>query len=298
MTFLNFDAALISSIVVYALLAFSVQVPLRAGVFSLGGIGCFAVGGYTTAILSIHGVPTPLALVAGVALGGVVSFLLALVLVRLRSLYLAMATVAFVIIVGVVAANAGDLTGGSLGLFAVPGSIGLGTIEIIGIAVALLLFALERYVSGRSVVVAREDEDLANSLGIDIGRQRRMMFAVSGMLGGLAGGCHVLTVATIAPETAGFSMIILVLTMVILGGFGTWVGAAIGAVVLTWLPLEISSLGDWWPVIYGLMLTVMAVYAPAGIVGLLSRPTRWLRHSLPRPRSTPQPNEVSIGGDT
>jgi len=298
MTFFNFDSSLIASIVVYVLLAYSVQVPLRAGVFALSGIGCFAIGGYTTAILTIEGAPLVLALVAGVLLSAGVSLLLALVLVRLNSLYLAMATVAFVVIIGVIAANAGDLTGGAIGLFAVPVSLGLWPVEILVVVVSLLLVALERYVSGRSILVAREDEELAHSLGINIASQRRMVFVVSGMLGGLAGGCHVLTVASIAPETAGFSMIILVLTMVILGGFGTWAGAALGAAILTWLPLELASVGHWWPVIYGLVLTGMAVYAPAGLAGLLSRLFRGIRRTLLRRSNAPRTREVSVGGDS
>lgn len=297
MTFFNLDSSLIASIVVYVLLAYSVQVPLRAGVFSLSGVGCFAIGGYATAILSIEGVPLVPALVAGVLLSAGVSFLLALVLVRLNSLYLAMATVAFVVIVGVIAANAGDLTGGGIGLYGVPASLGLWPIEILVVGVSLLLVALERYVSGRSILVAREDEELAHSLGIDIGSQRRMVFVVSGMLGGLAGACHVLTVASIAPETAGFAMIILVLTMVILGGFGTWAGAALGAAILTWLPLELASVGHWWPVIYGFVLAAMAVYAPAGLAGLLSRPVRGLRRAFLRRSDVPR-KEVSVGGDS
>lgn len=261
------NATLIQNILIYALLAFSIQVALRTGIFSLAGIGFYAIGSYTAALLVKKGWTTGLAILAAVALTVVVGYLLAVLLVRLRDLYLAMATFAFDLMVGVVAANWSGVTGGALGVTAIPLVIGTLAIFLSVVVAAALLTLMERGVIGRTMVAIREDEELAQSNAIDTRRYRRFTFVISCVLGCLAGAFHALLFGVIEPTDAGFSLVVLALTMVIIGGFGSWFGALVGAFLLTWLPLRLSSFGDWWPLVYGVVMIVIATWAPGGLLG-------------------------------
>jgi branched-chain amino acid transport system permease protein len=262
------NETLIQNILIATLLAFSVQVALRAGIFSLAGIGFYAIGSYAAAILVKHGMAAVIAIAIALVLSGVLSYALALLLVRLRDLYLAMATVAFDLMVGVVALNWGALTGGSLGLFAIPVAVTTGSMAITVAVVAGLLFLMEHGTMGRTLETIREDEELAQSFAVDTRRYRRLAFVVSGMLGALSGCFHALLFNSITPGDAGFELIVLALTMVIIGGFGSWVGALAGAILITWLPLKLTSFGEWWNAVYGAVMIVAATFIPGGLYGV------------------------------
>jgi len=73
---------------------------------------------------------------------------------------------------------------------------------------------------------------------------------------------------------AGFDLIVLALTMVIIGGFGSWRGALVGAILLTWIPLKLTSIGEWWDVVYGALMIFVATFAPGGLFGLWRDLTR------------------------
>ncbi|MDB5910801.1 MAG: hypothetical protein JWP34_4915 [Massilia sp.] len=256
---------------VYALVAFSVQVALKAGTFSLASIGFYGISSYTAADLVKHGWPSAFGIGAGVVLAGVIAWLLALLLVRLKDLYLGMATIAFDLMVGVVALNWVSVTGGPAGLYSIPMTVTAGHMVAVLVVVAGLLTLLQRGTIGRTLEVIREDGRLAVTAGIDVRRYQRFAFVLSGMLGALAGGLHALAFSTINPEDASFSFIILALAMVIIGGFGSWVGALAGAIVLAYLPLKLTAIGNSWPVIYGTAMVLVATYLPGGLHALVKR---------------------------
>lgn len=265
------NQTLIQVVAVYALLAFSVQIALKAGTFSLASVGFYGVGSYAAAYLAKHDWPTVGAVAAGVMLSVAAAWLLALLLVRLRDLYLGMATVAFDLIVGVVAVNWTSVTGGAAGLYAIPIRVGATTMTVVVLAVIVLLAMLQAGTIGRTLDVAREDEQLALTVAIDVRRYQRFAFTLSAALGALAGTFHALAFSAISPGDFDFGLIILALAMVIIGGFGSWLGALIGAVVVAYVPLKLTSLGQWWPVIYGSAMLLTAVYVPGGVYGALAR---------------------------
>lgn len=286
------NETMIQQIIIYALLAFSIQVALRSGIFSLAGIGFYGIGSYAAALLVRDGWPTVAAVAAAVVLCALVGWVLAMLLVRLRDLYLAMATVAFDLMVGVVALNWTRLTGGPLGVIGIPVSVTTLAIFLTLVVAAVGLLLLERGTVGRAMVAIREDEDLAHSLSVNVRRYRRFAFVISAILGCLAGAFHALLYVTVQPGDAGFDLIVLALTMVIIGGFGSWVGALVGAILLTWIPLKLTSIGEWWDVVYGALMILMATFVPGGILGIVSilrgrgprirglRPDRVRRRSL------------------
>lgn len=272
---------LIQGTMISFLLALSIQVPLRAGVFSFAGVGSYAIGAYTAAILTIRANLAPLlAIGAGVVLAMVVGWLLALLVARLSGLYLAMATISFTLFLGVIATNGGGLTGGATGLFGALSTLALWHVLVVVVVVILALVLAERGAYGRRTDAARVDPQLAMSLGIDVDRVRRRVFVVSATLGACAGGMNSLLTTTVSPETIGFPLVVTTLTMIIVGGALSWAGAAIGAVVFTWLPTVLQFVGNWQVLIYGLLVAVAAVYVPTGVLGLVQ--AGWRRSRAPR----------------
>lgn len=296
---------LIQSMFISLLLALSIQVPLRAGVFSFAGVGSYAIGAYTAAIITIrYQVPGIVAIAAGVVLAAVVGYLLALLVARLGGLYLGMATISFALFLGVLATNGGDLTGGATGLYGAISTVTTEHLIVVTVVVVLLLAANERGVFGRRVDAMREDPQLAVSLGIDVVRARRTVFVVSGALGALAGGMNSLLRTTVSPETVGFHLVVTALTMIIVGGALSWAGAAIGAVIFTWLPTVLAFVGEWQLLVYGVLVAIAAVYVPTGLLGLLQLGWRRTR-SRGRPPAqaagafgTPAEDDRSLSGLT
>jgi branched-chain amino acid transport system permease protein len=264
---------LVQATFISLLLALSIQVPLRVGVFSFAGSGSYAIGAYTTGILvSQYGWTTFPAIAAAVLLPAVVGLFLAFLLQRLNGLYLGMATISFDLILTVLINNGGTLTGGTSGLFGAIAEPTLTMTHIVAITVVVILLLAwsERGRLGRRVEVVRSDPELAGAVGVRVSHYRIAAFVVSGALGGLAGAINILLRTTISPGDVGFGLITLGLTMIIVGGARSWLGALIGAVIFTWLPEILAVVGEWRAVVYGALVVLAAVWAPGGIVGLSS----------------------------
>jgi branched-chain amino acid transport system permease protein len=279
--FFSANELLIQVMFTNLLLALSIQVPYRWGIFSFSGLGGYILGSYGTGILLTRlALPTPAAIIGGMIVGGIVCYLFAFIVARLSGLYLGMATIAFDLILGVVANNGGEFTGGSLGIVGILGD--LSTPELIGIVVVVVVVVAltEHGRFGRRIDVLREDPELALSLGIRVFSLRTVAFAISGLLGGLAGGLHAILVTTVAPANLGFGLVITALTMIIVGGARSWVGAVIGAVVFTWLPQLLDVVSEWELVIFGVIVAGVAVWLPEGVWGLIQ--SGWYRLRRPR----------------
>lgn len=265
------NLVLIQSTLIGILLALSVQVPMRAGVFSFAGAGSYGIGAYVSAILVLKtGMPSLLAILVAGLVAMMVGLLLGLLVAHLGGLYLAMATVSFDLIISVLAINGGDLTGGVTGLFGVLSDVtifhllALALLGIVGVALT------ERGRVGRRVDAVRDDPELAQSVGISVRRYRLAAFVISGLLGSVAGSLNSLVRSTISPSDIGFSLIVLALTMIIVGGAQSWKGAVIGAVIFTWLPPLLAGLGQLQHVVYGLIVAAAAIFVPGGLYGIYS----------------------------
>jgi branched-chain amino acid transport system permease protein len=266
------NLVLIQATVVSILTALSIQVPIRMGVFSFAGIGSYAIGAYFAAISVIRfQMPTVVAVLGGIVISIVVSYLLSLVLARLQGLYLGMATIAFVLIIAVVIVNGGELTGGPNGLFGAVSQLQTWMVITMTVVVLALVAYSERGRLGRRVDAVREDPELALSVGIPVIRMRQAAFVVSGILGSLGGACSVLLRQTVTPEDVSFHLVVLLLTIIIVGGSRSWVGVVIGAVIFTWLPTVLTFLQDWKTVAYGILVTLAAVWVPDGVWGLITQ---------------------------
>jgi branched-chain amino acid transport system permease protein len=262
------NEVLFQQTLVYMILAISLQVVLRCGVVSLASVGFYTLGSYAGAILSKDGWPTFGIIVVCVLVSGLLGYGFGRPLARLRGLYLAMATLAFDLVIPVLLSNGGSFTGGSLGLYGIPVSVNTVELIVIVIVIIYVISQFERGWMGRASLALRSDEDLARSVGIRVARERYLSFAISAGLGGLAGALSGMLFRAVSPSsTTGFGLITLVLAMAIIGGRDSWIGAIVGAYLITWLPQWLSFIGMYQDLVFGLILVAVMLFFPDGLLG-------------------------------
>lgn len=269
---------LIQTTLTTLLLALSLQLPLRVGVFSFAGVGCYGIGGYAAAIaMTRYDLSTAASITVGAVLAGAVALPLGLLVQRLTGLYLGMATIAFTLIVSVVAVNGGDFTGGAGGIFGALGDFETWHLLAVVLVAVGLLAVSETGAIGRRVEAVRENPELAAAFGVNVARYRVTAFTVSGVLGGLSGAFTILLRSTVTPDAINFHLVVLALTVIIVGGSRSWVGALVGSVIFVWLPSALDFVGEWEDVVYGAIVALAAVFLPEGVVGLVASGYRRLR---------------------
>ncbi|MEO8610267.1 MAG: ABC transporter permease [Chloroflexota bacterium] len=250
-----------------------------AGQTSLGQAGFLAIGAYASAllVLRLHW-PFEIALIAAGLISGVLGTLLVLPAFRLRAHYVAIATIAVGEIINQIILNWDSLTNGALGLTNIPPPTFLGIQavfprEVYWYSLALLLIVmllqwrLVKSSLGRIWRALRDDEVAARSFGINLNRYKILAFGSSAFIAGLSGAFTAHMYTYINNETFTSSTSILAITMAILGGLGSIVGAILGALALTILPELFRGLVEYRYILYGLVLVLMIRFRPQGILG-------------------------------
>jgi len=270
-----------------------------AGQVSLGHAGFMAVGGYTAAILATrHGFAPLAATGAGIVLSLAVALVLSLVTARLRGLYLALATLAFGLLVDSLTVGLTGVTGGPSGLVGIPSfSVGGYTFAspisnyylVWGVAITLvvLLANLTRSGYGRALRATRADQTAARALGIQVPRYKGSVFLLSAALASLAGSLYAFYFHFLSPEMVGTSRSFEMITMLVLGGEGTLVGPLIGVALLTLLPAAFQPLAVYKTLAEGILLVVIMLYLPSGIFGGLLAALDRLRFRRFSPHAEP-----------
>ncbi|WP_238009339.1 branched-chain amino acid ABC transporter ATP-binding protein/permease [Dactylosporangium sp. AC04546] len=272
-----------------------------AGQVSVGQAGFFAVGGYTAAILvTRYGWGQAISAVAAVVVTAAIAAIVGLPLLRLRGHYLTLATLAFAVIVAVLA-NEWSVTGGNSGIYGVPrpviGRHGLflpsdyyWLVWPLVFLAALVVDNMLRGRAGRALRAARDAPVAAATAGVRAERLSWRLFVVAAGLGGVSGVLYVYWVGIVTPESAGVMLSVQFLLMAVLGGASVW-GAVAGAVfvqlldqtLVTLVPLALpEASGEYQLIGLGLVLAATMRWAPQGITGLLRR----------RPR--PRPSTVGV----
>jgi branched-chain amino acid transport system permease protein len=260
---------LIQAWLVLSLVGFSFYASLRSGAFSVAGVGTWLISAYVAGKMSIAGVAPVFSILLACLVSAVVGLALALVLARLRSLYLAMATLSFVLLVQAIARSWKSVTGGSTGLYGIPPVMTTTSLVVVTLLVTLLVYLTERGRAGRTLAYMRTDEVLARTLGIHTGRARAYAFVLSSVLGGVAGACSAMLFNLIAPDQGGFKLVVDGLTVIVLGGTGAFIGPLLGAALVTAFPYLLGFVSnDWRLMVQGLIIVVMVIFFPGGIVGL------------------------------
>jgi branched-chain amino acid transport system permease protein len=276
------DAGLLEQMLLGALLALSVYLPLRCGQLSLATPGFYAVGGYVAALLSTGipafagtGATSPLsALLAEMALGGGLAGLIALAIggpvLRLRGIYLAIATIALVEILRVLNLNL-PFTGGAMGIFGIPQPFEhpqdyvLFTLVLLALA-CWLCQRLESLRLGRAMAAIRDDELAAASVGIDTARTKLIAFVASALLAGVTGALAAHYFNSWNARAGSFDASITTLAFVVFGGSRLWPGPVLGGLVLTALPELLRPVGDLRLILFGAVILLGPVFFPQGLV--------------------------------
>ena len=288
--FYQTHTVLIAQIGINSILAASMFLVLYSGQLSLAAPGFMAVGAYTAVLMSLYW-NTPLAvnLLAGTLLAGVVGFLVGLPVLRLRGVFLAIATIGFIeaLTEGVIL-NV-PITGEGLGLKN-PSADPLTGINLILISLAAVIFIVWRLTRGRlgrAWSAIRQDELAALSQGIHVARYKMIAFVLSALLAGFAGGLESHLNFFVDPNEYGVTRTVQVLTFAVLGGAGNVLGPVVGALFLTSLP-EIVRFPNFDPrdVVSGAILIAVIIFRPQGIVGRGGL-------AIIRPRWWPRPNRAS-----
>ncbi|CAO3438299.1 branched-chain amino acid ABC transporter ATP-binding protein/permease [Azospirillum argentinense] len=283
-----------------------------AGQISLGHAGFLGIGAYGSALLmKSFGLPLPLTLLAGAAMGAVSGWLLSFAAGRVREFYLAMMTLGFGMIFYEVVREWTSVTGGMMGLSGVP-SPGLRTLILFGwsvgptayfqimlAVVAGVVWLLRNFVTspfGRAFFAIHVSEVAAGSIGVPRARTKRNAYMLSAALAGLAGGFYAHLVGYLGPETFGLHRSVEVLVMAVVGGLGTLAGPVLGAVVFTYLPEKLQIFAEYQFMVYGLILLLSFVLLPRGLAGLLLPRPRFAKDVAPLPAAPPAAPKTSGSG--
>ena len=239
----------------------------------------FTIGAYASALGMMKlQLPWALALVFGGSMAAVFGILASLPALRLSGAYLAMVSIAFNVIAEEVLVHWQGLTGGPVGLPAIPRSGPFGTdltdqgmAFVCCVAAALvwwLIDRLRRSSWGATIVAVRDSEVAARSLGINTMKVKAATFLLSTFLMGLAGALYAHSAQYISPDMGSVFGSILFVLMLVLGGSGTRWGPIVGAVLLTLLPQLLLDLQKYHLFALGLILLLCMVFMPRGIMAV------------------------------
>ena len=267
-----------TEILIFGLFAFSLQLLIGVGgLVSFGHAAFFGLGAYGAALgVKWMGAPMEAALPLGLLLAALGAALIGAFVVRLSGIYLAMMTLAAAQILYAVAFQWVDVTGGDNGIVGVWPSewtSGQGRYYLLTLALTVVAVLLLRRVIdapfGYALRAARDSEQRAEAIGLDIRRHRWLAFTVSGAAAGLAGGLYAFSRGSVDPSLLGIPTSVDALTMLLLGGIQTIMGPLVGAGVLHILRDQIMPLTSLWRLLLGVSIIAMVLIFPRGLVGTI-----------------------------
>ena len=268
------------------------------GLVSLGQAAFMGIGAYTAAILQQHGVPSLVDLIAGGLVAMLAGIVVGLPSLRVKGLYLAIATIAASFFTHFIFANWTRVTGGTGGLKVPPAHVfGLELDTsfrlywlIVPLAAAFLYFAanLFRTRVGRAFIAIRDRDISAGVLGISLLHYKLLSFAVSSFYAGVAGGLWAYFFRVITPESFPLQMSIFFLAAVIVGGLGTITGSVFGALFMTLVPEVLKIIVGWLPltnavallspvrtIVFGALIVGFLIFEPHGLAEIWRRGRRF-----------------------
>jgi branched-chain amino acid transport system permease protein len=257
------------------LLALSVYATFKVGQFSLAQVGFWSIGAYGTGILTtLYGLPLLSAVLICGSGCAIVGLLLGYPCLRIRGIYLALATVAFSEVVRVFFHNFKfqiELGGKLVGPDA---SLGFRGIEVLtawpqilfAVLIAIFAFAwIERSRLGLSANAVREDETAAVCAGVNVVAIKVGMFAFGAFVAGMGGGLYSTYVSFVNSDNFGFHLALLSIFYVSVGGTERFYGPVIGALLLTALPELLRFTGDFRMIVYGVIVLLLMLLFPRGV---------------------------------
>jgi branched-chain amino acid transport system permease protein len=286
---------------IFVILAVSLDIVLGlAGLLSLGHTAFYAVGAYVAALMAIHwGTSFWINIFVAAAVAGVLAYLLGLVVLNVRGHRFVITTIAFAELGRLVAYNWTEVTGGQIGLPGIPQP----TLNIPGLpdfifntqssfyylagAIALAAILLAKWISrsplGWSMEALRENERLAEALGINTRVIAITAFVTGACLAGVAGTMYAHFITFVSPDLFYFGVMTTVLLMVVLGGKGTVIGPVVGAIIFTVIPEGLRIASEYRLIVFGTLLIILVMGFPGGLAQLATLISRRMtRHDVGR----------------
>ena len=292
-------------VLIYILLATGLNLLVGcAGQLAFANAAMWGIGAYGCGLARLRlGVPFVLALPAGAMLAMAVGTTIALPALRLKGLYLALATIAFAEFTRWTFIHWDSVTLGAGGFHVPPvsfaplpvsASVGIYYLSWIA-AIAGTVFATRLMASriGRALVAIRDNDIAAASLGIDLLRFKALAFALSGAYAGLAGGLYLAVLDYVAPENYDLLQMVLQKAMIVVGGLGSVFGSVLGATLLVVLYEATRGFQSLEEISFGTLLIVFVVFMPFGLVSLPRRFLPGWRDKLSLIPETAQPPDAS-----
>ncbi|MCC7372517.1 MAG: branched-chain amino acid ABC transporter permease [Chloroflexi bacterium] len=280
------NQSIVNFVLINIALGLSIYLTLATGLLSLANAGFMAIGAYTAAVLASQaGVSLFVSFFVALVLAAAVAFPFGLAVLRLRDVYLAIATLGFVQIVNVLALNGDKILraiSGNPELTVFRGAEGI-TLPYVSprivfglpettwplllyvLALIVILAVLRRSHEGRVLAAVRLDESAAATLGINVVRYKLLAFVLGAMMAAGVGVLSTPIIRVIDPRNYVFSRAVDILAYAILGGVAHWSGPLVGATVLTLLPETLRFLQEQREIVNGLIIMLSIIFLPRGL---------------------------------
>lgn len=250
------------------------------GQLNLAHGGFFAIGAYALAILTVDNSWTfwP-AFLAAALISAFLGFLVGIVSLRLKEHYFAIFTLCVGFIIYLLLDKWEELTHGALGIRGIPAPDGFGlvdftqTMPLYYLVLAIMVFSiwfvarLSKSLLGRTFLAIRNGDELAESLGINLMRNKVLAFVLSTTYAGVAGALFAGVVRFIGPEEANVNHTFDMITYLLVGGIGTLFGPLVGTLSIVWITQSLQFLADYKMIIFGPLLVLLVIFFPRGVVG-------------------------------
>jgi branched-chain amino acid transport system permease protein len=276
---------------IYCLITMGLSILMGyAGQISLGHAAFYGIGAYLSGILTARfGLNPWVCMLIGMTVAAGVALLVGAPSLKLRGHYLAMATLAFGIIVFIIFNEEIEWTGGPDGMTGIPGlslfGFAFDSVERYYYLVWVTVFAAFIFTinviqsrAGRALRAIHASQAAANAMGVDVSRFKILVFVYSAILASLAGSFYAHYLNFINPSTFDLFFSIKLLIMIALGGMHEIWGAIVGAIIITFLSFEwLHIFHEWEIIVYGAILLLVTIFLPHGLVGIPGIVRGWLR---------------------
>ncbi|PJF45002.1 MAG: hypothetical protein CUN55_01100 [Phototrophicales bacterium] len=305
---IGLSGSVVNFMLIAAILGISIYFTLYCGMFSLANAGFMAIGAYIGAILTTqHDASLGEALIWGMFAGGLIALIIGVPMLRLKNIYLAIATIGFGEVVRILIREFDQLMGnlrddptvggivrdilgllvedvdarrlrityGPQGITRIPRETEVAHLVVFLLVLAYFLYRFHHSRMGRAMAAIRQDERVAASQGINVVYYKNVAFFIGAIIASAAGVFSAHTIGTIGPEDYDFGRAVDILAYAVLGGLGSWVGPIIGGLTLEAMPEILRELKEYTGLINGLILLLIIIYLPGGLTSLF-RPSFWL----------------------
>ena len=250
------------------------------GQFNLAHSGFMAVGAYTVGILTVdYQVPFWAAFALSGVVAAAIGFFVGLVSLRLKGHFFSIFTMCVGYIMFLLIEKWESLTHGTVGIMGIPVPSAIGPISfespralyyLVFFFLVVGMWVMHRIVNsllGRTFMAIRNGDELAESLGINLMRNKVLAFMLSVAYAGFAGGLYAGFVRFLGPDLASVEQTFNMTVYMLIGGLGTLVGPLLGAIAMPWLTQYLQFLQELRYLVFGPILVLLVIFMPHGIVG-------------------------------